>query len=368
MLESVAYEPIYAQQGVPGAESAVPALSIHLPPAGEATGAAVIIAPGGGYRSLASDHEGLQVARWFNGIGVAAFVLRYRLGPEYHSRVSLLDGLRAVRYVRNSSKKFRINPQHIGFMGFSAGGHLACAVATGSDTGSPGAADPVERCSSGPNFVVGVYAVTNGAVRGRKADEYTPVDTQVTPDTPPMFLMHTHEDRVVPASQSTLLYNALLAAGVPAELHIFNHGDHAVGLAVGDSDVGSWPELLQRWLRRRKFLTQKPRCAVVGCLLVDGKPLGKAWLALEPRDPCAPLARTFLTAASDGKFMISVDEGPVAGTHLLKVLEVSARDYYDSSGVFSLAGAMHFECEREVVAGEEIVLNLRKDQFLLGKH
>jgi len=230
--------------------------------------------------------------------------LRYRLGPRYHSSVSLLDGLRAVRVVRSKSNEFNINPQHIGFVGFSAGGHLACAVATQCDEGAVVALDPVEQCSSRPDFIAAAYAVTNGAVRGRKANEYTPVDTEVTPQTPPMFLMHTHGDTVVPASQSTLLYDALLAQGVAAELHVFNHGDHGIGLASGDNDVGLWPELLKRWLRRRKLLTQKSRCAVVGTLTIDGVAPARAWIALEPVDPCAPLARIFLTATSGGKFLI----------------------------------------------------------------
>ena len=147
-------------------------------------------------------------------------MLRYRLGERYHSDVSLLDGLRAVRLVRHRAADFGIAENRMGMLGFSAGGHLAVAVGTRWDAGDPEAVDPIERASSRPDFLVPVYAVTNGILRGRKADEYTPADVRVNESTPPAFLVHTHEDGTVPASQSTLFYDALLAAGVQAELHI----------------------------------------------------------------------------------------------------------------------------------------------------
>ena len=215
-----------------------PALTVHLPDPGNANGAGIIVNPGGGYRVLASDHEGLQVARWLNRAGIAAFVLRYRVGPKYHSDVSLLDGLRAVRYVRAHAAAWGVAPHRLGMLGFSAGGHLAAAVGTRYDAGQPDNADPVERENSRPDFVVPVYAVINGPVRGRKADEYTPADERVTADTPPAFIVHTHEDTIVSAEQSLLLYKALLDAGVEAELHVFGFGEHGLGLGVGDVPAG----------------------------------------------------------------------------------------------------------------------------------
>ena len=238
-----------APQAVGDLDIDCPQLTVHLPKRDTATGAGVIVNPGGGYRILSSDEEGLQVARWLNRRGIAAFVLRYRVGERYHSDTSLLDGLRAVRLVRHRAADLGVAGNRIGMLGFSAGGHLAVAVGTRWDTGDAEAADPIERASSRPDFLVPVYAVTNGMLRGRKADEYTPADVRVDASTPPAFLVHTHEDGIVPASQSTLFYDALLKAGVAAELHIFGFGEHGTGLGAGDPDFREWPALLVNWLR-----------------------------------------------------------------------------------------------------------------------
>ena len=169
---------------------AQPILTIHRASDDKANGAACIVAPGGGYRILASDHEGLQVAKWLNRKGITCFVLRYRVGPKYHSSVSLLDGLRAVRFVRYFSEEYEIDPERIGMLGFSAGGHLTVAVGTAWNVGVEASIDPIEKISSRPDFLVPVYAVTNGKKRGRKADEYTSTDEQVDSQTPPLSLIH----------------------------------------------------------------------------------------------------------------------------------------------------------------------------------
>ena len=153
--------------GAPGAEGRestdMPSISVHLPQPAKAIGTGIVINPGGGYRTLASDHEGLQVARWLNRQGIAAFVLKYRIGPKYTTETSLLDGLRAVRLVRANAGKLGISPTRLGMLGFSAGGHLVTAVGTRYDAGLASSADPVERVSSRPDFLVPVYAVTSGA-------------------------------------------------------------------------------------------------------------------------------------------------------------------------------------------------------------
>lgn len=322
-----------------------PAISVHLPPPELACGTGIIVCPGGGYRSLASDHEGLQVARWLNRLGIAAFVLRYRLGPRYHSSVSLLDGQRAIRSVRHQAAAFGISPQRIGMLGFSAGGHLTVACGTGFDAGDAAANDPIERESARPDFLVPVYAVVNGAVRGRKADEYTAADTQVSAATPPTFLMHTHQDAVVSAEQSLLFYRACLAAGVPAELHVFGHGEHGVGLASGDPDVAHWTALLHRWLRRNGLLTGRSRVAVAGQLRVDGAAPGMAWITLIPRDPNAPIARIRTDRGADGHFSIARDQGPVPGVHRVQVQLISAQHPYGQDGAYSLGDAREAGCE-----------------------
>ena len=342
-----------------------PMLSLHFAESGNGCG--VIVCPGGGYRSLASDHEGLQVARWLNAQGIHAFVLRYRLGPKYHSRVSLLDGLRAMRLIRFHAHKLQLDPARLGMLGFSAGGHLALAVATQDSSVDKRsvAADPIDEVSSRPDFVVPVYAVTNGAVRGRKADEYAPTDTAVTATTPPTFLVHTHQDSVVPASQSTLVYDALLKAGVPAELHIFNQGDHSLGLAVDEPEVRHWPKLLHAWLRRHCFLTDEKRLTVNGRLLVEGLPLGIAALTFVPKSENHPHAHTRLTNVGGGAFAIPESHGPVAGQYMVKVHLLSHQYPPATTGQYTLAQPQVYQCAVDLNEGVEkkMILSIKSKQL-----
>ena len=279
-----------------------PLLTIHLPEPDVVTGTGVIVNPGGNYRRLSSDKEGLQVARWLNRRGIAAFVLRYRVGERYHSDVSLLDGLRAVRLLRHRAADFGIAENRIGMLGFSAGGHLAVAVGTRWDVGNPEAEDPIERMCSRPDFLAPVYAITNGSLCGHNVDEYTPADVRVNESTPPTFLVHTHEDGIAPASQSTLFYDALLAAGVLAELHIYGFGEHGAGLGTGDLDFREWPVLLVNWLRRCGLLTGNSRQAVMGKATLDGEPMGWAWVSFLPIDNNAPPARARTSRGEEGRF------------------------------------------------------------------
>ena len=337
-----------------------PRLTIHLPESVPATGAGVIVNPGGGYRKLASDHEGLQVARWLNRRGIAAFVLRYRLGERYHSDVSLLDGLRAVRLVRHRAAEFGIAENRIGMLGFSAGGHLAVAVGTRWDAGDPEAVEPIERKSSRPDFLVPVYAVTNGIRRGRKADEYTPADVRVNESTPPTFLVHTHEDGIVPASQSTLFYDALLAAGVQAELHIYGFGEHGTGLSPGDPDFREWPVLLVNWLRRCGFMTRRARQPVIGRVTLDGEAMGMAWVTFCPLDDNAPLARARASHNEAGEFSIPASHGIVPGKHRVVVHHVSEQFQGWSTGAYTLDDAVRYDAGVLEIGDEALSINVSR--------
>ncbi len=332
--------------GAPGAigdaDIDCPQITVHLPEGG-VTGAGVIVNPGGGYRILASDWEGLQVARWLNRAGIAAFVLRYRVGERYHSDVSLLDGLRAVRLVRARAEDFDVAPDRIGMLGFSAGGHLTVAVGTAWDEGDPSAEDAVERKSSRPDFLAPVYAVTDGIQRGRKPDEYTPTPDRVNARTPPTFLVHTHEDAIVPGTQSTLFYDALLRAGVPAEMHIYGFGEHGTGLGVGDSDFRAWPRLFVNWLRRSGFLTDAERIGLRGRVTLDGKAMGMAWITLTPEDPRSPPARTRTSRGEDGAFEIPASHGIVPGPHRVEVFHVSEQYPHVATGTYTLPDARRFD-------------------------
>ena len=348
--------------GAPGALGGLdidrPQLTVHLPSRGTATGAGIIVNPGGGYRILASDHEGLQVARWLNRRGIAAFVLRYRVGERYHSSVSLLDGLRAVRLARQRAGEFGIAADRLGMLGFSAGGHLTVAVGTQWDRGDADAADPVERESSRPDFLVPVYAVTNGVLRGRKADEYTPADVNVSAETPPTFLVHTHEDVIVPAHQSTLFYDALRSVGVQAELHVYGYGEHGTGIAPGDPDFNAWPVLLVNWMRRSGFLTARPRQRVLGQVTLDGAAMGMAWVTLEPLDRNAPLARTRTSKGDGGKFTIPASHGVVPGPHRITVHHVSEQYPHANTGVYTLDDAVRYDVGTREITDEALIIEL----------
>jgi acetyl esterase/lipase len=258
-----------APGAVGASEADTPTLTYYAP-TGRGTGTAVVVAPGGGYGALALNHEGRQVANWFNALGVAAFVLKYRLGPTYRHPVELGDGQRAVRLVRARAAEFGVEPSRVGMMGFSAGGHLTATVGTHFDAGAPAAADPVERVSSRPDFLVLAYPVITssgpyvhqGSMRNLLGESPSPElleslsnDRHVTKETPPTFLFHTNADTGVPAENSILFYLALRRAGVPAEMHIFEPGPHGVGLGMTDPTLAAWPALLSQWLRQRGLLS-----------------------------------------------------------------------------------------------------------------
>jgi acetyl esterase/lipase len=263
--------------GAPGAlgteDIDKPTLAPYVVPAGRGTGTAVIVCPGGGYGMHAMDHEGDQIAKWLNSLGVSAFVLKYRLGPKYHHPVELGDAQRAIRTVRAKATEYRVSPERIGIMGFSAGGHLASTAGTHFDAGDAGASDPVDRVSSRPDFMVLCYPVISfgefthqGSKRNLLGENPDPKlveslsnETQVTARTPPTFLFHTTNDGAVPVENSMMFYAALRKAGVPAELHIYERGPHGVGLAQADEALSSWPARLADWLRVRGLLNAAAR-------------------------------------------------------------------------------------------------------------
>ncbi len=265
-------EPLWPN-GAPGAlgdtEADKPSLTSYVP-AHRGTRTAVVICPGGGYRSLAMDHEGRQVAQWLNSLGVAAFILQYRLGPRYRHPAPLDDVRRAIRVVRSRAAAHSIAPDRIGVWGFSAGGHLASSAATHFDSGNPSAADPLDRPSSRPDFAILGYPVisftTGYAHKGSRTNllgeapdaslvQLLSTELQVKPDTPPTFLFHTNEDSGVPPENSVLFYLALRKHGIPAEMHIYERGRHGVGLASTDATLASWPARLADWLRTRGLLS-----------------------------------------------------------------------------------------------------------------
>jgi acetyl esterase/lipase len=241
----------------------IPAIGIYLPKENP-THTLVVVAPGGGYIHLSLQKEGSDVAQWLNDHGVAAVVLRYRLGPTYHHPTELQDAQRAIRYVRAHAAEWGIQTDHVGMWGFSAGGHLTSTAGTHFDAGNPSAADPLDRPGSRPDFLVLAYPVISfdptvmhaGSRKYLLGDTPDPAmvtllsnELQVTAQTPPTFLFSTTDDGTVPIANSILFYSALVKAKVPVEMHIYRHGAHGAGLAPAHPELKSWPGLLLDWMK-----------------------------------------------------------------------------------------------------------------------
>jgi acetyl esterase/lipase len=224
--------------------------------AAQPNGQGVIVCPGGGYGALAMDHEGRQIALWLNSQGISAFVLKYRLGPRYRHPAPLQDAQQAIRTVRRRASQYKLDPNRIGIWGFSAGGHLASTAAT-----------MFEDAEARPSFAILAYPVITftdepqvhkGSRRNLLGDTPDPAlvralstELRVRPETPPIFLFHTNEDKGVPPENAILFYLACRKAGVPAELHVYEKGPHGVGLAPTDFALSTWPSRLSDWLKRR---------------------------------------------------------------------------------------------------------------------
>jgi len=232
----------------------------------------VIICPGGGYWGIAIDHEGKQIAEWFNSFGVSAFVLKYRLPDETimedKSIGPLQDAQEAIRLVRRNAKGWNINPEKIGIMGFSAGGHLA---STASTHFNEKVYEPIDQTSARPNFSILIYpvismdsAITHAGSRLFLLGEHPSEalvkrfsnELQVTDQTPPAFMVHSLNDEVVPAQNSILYALAMKQHRVACELHLFEHGGHGYGLGRSDDTESSWPDICKRWLKSNDLLTK----------------------------------------------------------------------------------------------------------------
>lgn len=250
-----------------------PYLIAYYPSQKNSQQSAIVICPGGGYQMLADDHEGKQVAKWYNDLGVTAFILYYRLGTNssgYQHPVPLMDADRALKTVRSNAAKWGLNPDKIGIMGFSAGGHLASSLGTHFTDGDESSKDPIEKVSSRPSFMVLGYPVIslveNYTHRGSMfnllgnsptKDEQLLMsnEKQVTNLTPPTFLVHTTEDSAVPVENSLFFYLALKQAGVPAELHVYEKGQHGLGMVNTKNEAfNSWADRLEDWLKLRAVL------------------------------------------------------------------------------------------------------------------
>ena len=253
--------------GALGTESKdIPTLTVYLPEPDKASGAALVICPGGAYAGLAP-HEGDHYARFFNEHGIAGFVLKYRLGSAgYRHPAMLQDAARAIRTVRSRAAEWKLDPKRIGIIGSSAGGHLASTLLTHFDAGKSDAEDPIERQSSRPDLGILCYPVISminfahkGSVKNLLGDNPSPEllkelssELHVTKETPPCFIWHTAEDKGVLVENSLMFADALKKADVPFALHIYEKGPHGLGLGshqYGLGDRHPWTGECIFWLK-----------------------------------------------------------------------------------------------------------------------
>lgn len=249
----------------------VPTLLTFLPEKGKETGAAIMICPGGGYSILASSHEGTDIAKWFTDQGIAAFVLKYRLPNEKimtnQHEVPLMDAMQGMRLIRRDAANYGIDPNRIGVMGFSAGGHLAATLSTHWQQPEPATAKNggLQSVSAQPNFAILMYPVITFGDKAHtgsrdkllgqlKADPeklaYYSNELQVSKQTPPTFLVHAEDDKGVPVENSINYYLACLKNGVLAEMHLYPTGGHGFALrTTGKGSVANWPEACKGWLK-----------------------------------------------------------------------------------------------------------------------
>jgi acetyl esterase/lipase len=236
-----------------------PSLTIYRPPKDTDTGTAILICPGGGYWNLYWQLEGEEVAAWLNSIGVTGIILKYRVPrrpdePKGEpARRPLQDAQRAVSLARSKAKDWGIDPQRIGMVGFSAGGHLAIATATNFEKRTYDPIDDIDKISCRPDFAIAAYS---GYLKPKDKDEIAPV-LRIPAGTPPIFLAHGGDDVISPPEHSVFMYLALKRAGVPAELHIYATAAHDFGVRASDHPCSTWTEACANWLRHQGFLKHR---------------------------------------------------------------------------------------------------------------
>lgn len=230
-----------------------PTIAVYRPAKDKDTGAAIVVAPGGGYRMLAITHEGTDVASWLTSIGVTAVLLRYRVPrrpDDAEDKLPLQDAQRAVSIVRSKAAEWGVDPARIGFLGFSAGGHLTANVSTNFDRRAYDAIDDADKASCRPDFAVLVYP---GGILDKQDKTKLRDQIRVSKDTPPSFLVVSTDDNGS-APGTLVLYQALRAAGVAVELHVYATGGHGYGMRKMDKPCATWPIRCEEWLRSRGLL------------------------------------------------------------------------------------------------------------------
>jgi sugar phosphate isomerase/epimerase/acetyl esterase/lipase len=308
-----------------------PSIEVFLPAPDKATGAALIVAPGGGHRELNVGTEGYDLVEWLNQMGVAVFILKYRLAstPNYKYTVegeALQDTQRALRIIRARSQEWRVNPGRVGILGFSAGGALAALADIRFDRGNQEASDPIDRQSCRPDFVGLVYP------------GWRPMDITAPPDAAPAFLTSAGIDDASHARQTVEFYNSLFQVGIPAELHIYGHGGHGGGIRSRDGiPFGTWHHRFQEWLADLGLLNQHP----TGTGPSFKGPIGLQLYSL--RD----LLAKDVTAGLDRVRSFGIEYVELAGTY--KIPPEKFKALLDARGLKPISGHFSYEQYRDKV-------------------
>lgn len=285
-----------------------------------ANGAAVIIFPGGGYAALAIDHEGAQVARWLNSFGVTAFVLKYRLTKHgYTPKDAFMDAQMAIRRVRHNAKKYNIDGNRLGVLGFSAGGNLATTVSLNHDNGNPRAEYAVNNHSSRPDFSLLIYPAYIVDARRNDLVELRDPDK----NTPPAFIAVTGQDRFYTSSLELL--SRYRKAKVDAELHVFGGwGPHGLGLAPSVPGFGNWPDLAKNWIRSQGLLTTAKKAeSVDGQVTIDGEPLARGFIRFVPKGDDNKPIRSAYIARSKGRFSLDQQRALCVGEYTVEIHQLA---------------------------------------------
>jgi acetyl esterase/lipase len=310
-------------QGAPGATGSSdedkPAVIPFMPEASKRNGAAVLVVPGGGFTIRAVDHEGVLVAQWLKERGITAFVLRYRLRPLYTRADWVQDGQRAIQYIRSHADQYHISPARVGAVGFSAGANLIADMTLNAKPGQSNAADPLDRPSARPDFMILAYGAMQIPAN---------FDSAAIASLPPTFLYGTQEDAGILRGMIEF-YSRLFKAGAPVEAHFFQNGVHGSGFALGDPVLGEWPILMHSWMTAGGFLTGKPRCSITGVVKLNRAPLLKGMVIFTPVDnPEAPPVVVYMNNTGTGelgRFSVNRNQGPVEGKYRVEVRQDATR-------------------------------------------
>ncbi len=296
-----------------------PAIIPFVPEPSKHNGAAVLVIPGGGFVIRAKDHEGVLVAQWLKEQGFTAFLLRYRLRPIYSRTEWLMDGQRAIQYIRSHASEYNVSTDRLGAVGFSAGADLCVDLAFSSFAGEADAVDSLDRQPTNPNFILIAYGF------GEMPETLGAFPKE---NIPPIFMYGTAEDSGSLKGMARL-HSSLIQASLPVEAHFFQTGDHGTGFAIGDPILGQWPYLAKNWLWTNGFLTSKSRTSLSGSILLDGKPLVRGSVIITSLDdlnaPPVIIYQNNSGTGELGRYSVPQNEGPVAGRYKIEVRQGATR-------------------------------------------